>query len=273
MQSMGTKAIICKNWGIPDKKCLVLDDHLFLSEQTQLLAGFDSYLLDAFEPNGQAAIFSVATDKKEAAFAKFKCLALQKKAHSIITYRASKKQDIERQENFIIALTQTKIVAIPSCGNFVYAHWLRLLAGEPDARVFPQYFFATPDEHEQEFELEKWTKAFAELSVEILLTSDTRAFVDQEWLESKTGLFGTELWKSSKRLFGNPPGTVMRTCRIFLLFIECLRREQLYFEKYGKRRSALPDMPGDFRRSLQRVFGISYSEIRKGIYNPTYSSE
>ncbi|MCA9731685.1 MAG: hypothetical protein H6696_09085 [Deferribacteres bacterium] len=255
------------------KKCLVTDDYTFLANQTHLLRDFDFYYLHDFEPNGQIAIFSATPDTLDIATAKFKRLAPQKKAHSIIACRESKFFDDYSARNLLQSLKETRIVTIPTCNDFVYAHWLRLLAGEPNIRVFPHYFFPTSDNPEFKPELEKWTRAFAQLTAELLLVLDSKAFNDLEWLEKQTGVFGTELWKSSKRLFDNPPGLIMRTCRVFLLLIECMRREQLYFEKYGKRRSALPDMPGDFRRALQRVFGMSYSELRKEISNPIFKPD
>lgn len=204
----------------------------------------------------------------------FKHLEPQYRNRSIITYRGSIKRGITKEVNLVRLLTRSRMVHIPWCNNFVYAHWLRLLAGDADVHVFPQYFFSTCHDSNLEIELQKWTDAFAHLKIDLLLTDDKKSFINCAWLENHLGIFGTDLWRSSIRLFGVPPGKVMRTCRIFILFVECMRREMNYYERYGKRRSALPDMPGDFRRSLQRVFGVSYSEIwKKNCFNSTLRME
>ena len=262
MQSVGTKAAGSEQ-GKPFKRSnvhtfkhqFIFDDETTLKFFRTISPGIRTVLLQNFEPDGTASIISSSRQNLDIAVAKYHRISEAQRRHSVIVRRHSDAITLRdgSAQHAIIPILH----APTKWPDFIYCHWLKLIAGEADMRVFPQYFFPAPGNPELQHALRCWTKAFSRLKADMLCPG----FPNVRWLERNCGIFNTYLNHSSKQLFGRPPGFVLQVCKTFLQTAECMRKERQHLARTGTRKSFLQEVEWDFRKCLPKYFGIQYSAL------------
>ena len=271
----------------------VFDDARLLQKFRQISPGQQAVLSRDYRPASSAGIFVVTEANHPRAESMYNRMSRDKKKHSLlITYRPITNAKLQpgRLIEFEIAARKHRLV--PD----IYCYWLCCVAGLPHIRVFPQYFFETNDRPELHEKLQVINQAFLQFKAgpvtpppdpiyETHLIPSWKGMplitkkgippktkpvnYNTNWLEEQTGLFGSQLWHCTTDLYGVAPGTLMRVCRLFLITAECQRREWDIRLRHGRRISLRPDAHcnGDYRRSLQRCFGVEYGWL-KVLQNP-----
>ena len=152
---------------------------------------------------------------------------------------------------------QEHVWLIPDCDSFIFSEWINLISGTQKLRVFPQYFFTTPEWWKHSKELNKWTKVFSELTAEDFMKQETVKWFNISWLDKRLGLYGNKLLEESKKLFGHSPGYILRVCRTFIVTAACIQNEKDPSSSTG---SYLKYAPGDYRRALKKITGSCYAK-------------
>ena len=154
----------------------------------------------------------------------------------------------------VLASVTRNTVLLPWCSKQHFVNWVTLLAGVPGQRpVHPEWFFAMNGRACSSKKTQRLTGVMADLPAwqahEINLQNVAR----------ETGCSPRYVEKLCCRLFGVLPEYIFRARRIFTTTAHLMQQES----KGKCRRSPLAGIDNDYRRSLKKLLGITYSELRQ----------
>ena len=212
--------------------------------------------LQDFQPDGLAAVIALSASvygpgcaALAAGVAKLRAISPAARRLSLVTGRMAPGRPVPRELPPGVAL-------IPWCDDALYACWLRFVCGDLSAPLLPQFFYPATRDAALQDDRKRWTDFFRSLDGKALCS------LSRDGLAKQFCMTVRSMRRKCVELFGIEPGAILRTMRLFYLTAWCMREEQRCKQE-RIRISPLPQTPGDYRRSLQRLLGICYSELRR----------
>ncbi len=211
-------------------------------------ADFAVSSLAAFSPNGKPAIIVVRPSNLNAAQRLVQEISLKAQPQSIITGRMQPGECVSIQQHKSTAL-------LPWCSAQAFDQWVRLLLGMATPLVFPEWFFLRAgDEYVYE-------PLLCLRTVLQSLPSWPAAQLSLAYLATATKYSPRYLLHIFQRHFGVKPGPLLRALDLFAITARLMQHEAQL--PPGKRRglSPLNQTTGDYPRRLQRLLGITYTDL------------
>jgi len=211
-------------------------------------ADFAVSSLAAFSPNGKPAIIVVRPSNLDAAHRLIQQISLKAQPQSVITSRMQPGECIP-----IVQHNSTTL--LPWCSAQAFDQWMRLLLGMAMPPVFPEWFFQKAgDEYVYE-------PLLCLRTVLQNLPSWPAAQLSLAYLATATKYSPRYLLHMFKKHFGVKPGPLLRALDLFAITARLMQNEAQL--PPGRRRglSPLNQTTGDYPRRLQRLLGITYTDL------------
>lgn len=149
-----------------------------------------------------------------------------------------------------------RMVILPWCSTTVFLNWIALLLSEPQATIFSEWFFARSNEPGISKTVDKLTA--------VLQNLHTWNFYEMKTanVAMKAGCSQRYMEKQCINLFGVTPGLLLRAYQMFAITAKLMQKEEM-IKACRRGSSPLAEIPTDYRRSLKRLLGITYTELRQ----------
>jgi AraC-like DNA-binding protein len=204
--------------------------------------------LAAFSPNGKPAIIAVRPSNLDTAHRLVQQISLQAQPQSVITGRMRPGECVPIEQDKSTAL-------LPWCSAQAFDQWMRLLSGMAILPVFPEWFFLRAgDEYVYE-------PLLCLRTVLQSLPSWPAAQLSLANLAAATKHSPRYLLNMFQKHFGVKPGLLLRALNLFAITARLMQNEAQL--PPGRRRglSPLNQTTGDYPRRLQRLLGITYTDL------------
>ena len=158
----------------------------------------------------------------------------------------------------ILASVTRNTVLLPWCSKQHFVNWVALLAGVQGQRpVHPEWFFAINGGACSSKKTQRLTGVMADLP------SWQAHEINLQNIARETGCSPRYVEKICCRLFGVLPGHIFRARRLFATTAQLMQQETEQKSNGRCRRSPLANVDNDYRRSLKKLLGINYSDLRQ----------
>lgn len=232
-----------------DAAIVFCDDEVCLTPDLVSFS-FDNVLsLAEFSPDGKPAIFVAGPEHLETANQVLQQMSATARAQSIITGRIPQGESLLMPQPPSMAL-------VPWSSEECFAQWLAVLQSKPAPAVSPYWFLP-----EHLYSHEEIHDPRLVLALQALANGNT-CQLKLENLARAAHCSTRQLGKLFQKKLGISPGLLLRAMITFSDTAK-LMREETSLPK-GKRRghSPLRSQRDDYRRRLQRLLGMAYSELR-----------